>query len=400
MRTKKASISPLRPHFKLGAVVFAVIISFGSIIYIGNLVEQIREREKRQIAIYAKSLEYLANETENSNFILILDEIIVANHTIPVILTDQHGNPEFYRNLSKADDIENEEKRKKYLINEIDNMLDEHDPILVTLEGGEGKIYGYKYIYYKNSFLLNRLRVYPYALLSIIGIFGIIMSVVFNYFRRAEQNRVWVGLARETAHQLGTPISSLMAWSEYFKDLYPNQQETLVEFDKDVDRLKVITDRFSSVGSVPRLEERNVTQVVIEMVSYLQKRLSSKINMTVTSFPNDHIMAWINPSLFAWVIENLCKNAADAVDGNGDISINILKVNEGKVAIDIADTGKGITKSKITNVFRAGFTTKKRGWGLGLTLAKRIIEQYHEGKIFVKHSELNKGTTFRIYLKG
>ena len=209
-----------------------------------------------------------------------------------------------------------------------------------------------------------------------------------------------MGLAKETAHQLGTPLSSLMAWSEYFKGLYPDQIEALLEFDKDVDRLKVITDRFSSIGSEPQLAMLNIVDTIDEIVIYLQKRLSTKIQMTVSAFPGRDIEARIHQSLFAWVIENLCKNAADAMEGKGSIHISVLRANEGRIAVDVKDTGKGIPKKKIVNVFRPGYTTKKRGWGLGLTLAKRIIEQYHQGKIFVKQSEMNKGTTFRIYLNG
>ena len=375
----------------------AILISIASILYTNNLVDQIRERERRQIDIYASSLEFLANESAD-NFLLVLDEIVKANHTIPVILTSEDGVPEDYRNISKADKITDREERTQFLNKEIERMKEQHDPILVTL-AGENTIYGYKYIYYKNSFLLNQLRFYPYVQLSVIAVFGFITFLIMNYLRRSEQNMVWVGLAKETAHQLGTPLSSLMAWSEYFKGLYPDQKETLLEFDKDVDRLRTITDRFSSIGSEPQLEERNIAETMDEIVSYLQKRLPSKINISITSFPNRNINGWINTSLFAWVIENLCKNAADAMDGNGEIKIQILMANEGQIAIDVKDSGKGISKSKMTSVFRPGFTTKKRGWGLGLTLVKRIIEQYHAGKIFVKESELNKGTTFRIYLK-
>ena len=212
---------------------------------------------------------------------------------------------------------------------------------------------------------------------------------------------MWVGLAKETAHQLGTPLSSLMAWSEYFKESYPEKREELMEFDKDIDRLKIITDRFSSIGSEPQLELQNITSVIEQIIGYLQKRLSSKITFSISAIPDTNINSRINLSLFAWVIENLCKNAVDAMEGKGSIAINILRTNGGQVAIDIKDSGKGISRSRLNDVFRPGVTTKKkRGWGLGLTLAKRIIEQYHEGRIFVKESEVNRGTTFRIYLKG
>lgn len=394
------TLAPLRPHLKWLVVGFAVVISFGSIIYTNSLVEQIKEREQRQIEIYASSLEFLANESENVNFFLILDEIVAANHSIPVILTDEKENPEDFRNLSKAEKIPEREERINFLKREIEEMREARAPIEVTLKDDQDNIYGYKYIFYKNSYLLSQLKYYPYIQLSVIALFGIITFLILNYIRRVEQDRVWVGLAKETAHQLGTPLSSLMAWSEYFKGLYPDQKEAILEFDKDIDRLKVITDRFSSIGSEPQLSVLNIADAIDEIVMYLQKRLSTKILITVSAFPARDISAKINPSLFAWVIENLCKNAADAMEGKGAIHISILRANEGRVAIDVQDTGKGIPKSKITNVFRPGFTTKKRGWGLGLTLAKRIIEQYHQGKIFVKQSEINKGTTFRIYLNG
>ena len=352
---------PLRPHLKWVILGVAVLISIASILYTNSLVDQIRERERRQIDIYASSLEFLANESAD-NFLLVLDEIVKANHTIPVILTSEDGVPEDYRNISKADKIADVDERNRFLNREIERMKEQHDPILVTL-AGENTIYGYKYIYYKNSFLLNQLRYYPYVQLSVIAVFGVITFLIMNYLRRSEQNMVWVGLAKETAHQLGTPLSSLMAWSEYFKGLYPDQKDTLLEFDKDVDRLKTITDRFSSIGSEPQLEERNIAETIDEIVSYLQKRLPSKINISTTCFPNRNIIGWINTSLFAWVIENLCKNAADAMDGNGDIAIQILMANEGQIAIDVKDSGKGIPKSKMADVFRPGFTTKKTRLG-------------------------------------
>lgn len=392
------SLTPLRPHLKWIVVAFAVLISIGSILYTNNLVEQIREREKRQIDIYASSLEFLGAESE-TNFFLIFQEIVKANHTIPVILTDEAGNPSDYKNLPKADGIEDSEERRTFLLEKIVWMQNQHEPITVPLTDDQDKVLGYNYIYYENSFLLSQLKFYPYIQLSAIGIFGIITFLILNYLKKTEQNQVWVGLAKETAHQLGTPLSSLMAWSAYFKELYPDQRDTLLEFDKDVDRLKTITDRFSSIGSEPQLEERNIAETIDEIVGYLQRRLPSKVKISISAFPSKNISGWINSSLFAWVIENLLKNAADAMDGSGDIGIQILRANEGQIAIDISDTGKGIPKSKVKDVFRPGYTTKKRGWGLGLTLVKRIVEQYHEGKIFVKDSEINVGTTFRIYLK-
>lgn len=395
--TTLGPLARIRPHLKWVVAGLSALITLGSIWYTNHLVEQIRIRESRQIEIYARSLEFLGQESDNANFILILDEIVKANHTIPVILADANGIPEYHKNVTRADKKEGPAKQA-YLLEEVERMKLQHDPISVTLVDGEGKIYGTKLIYYKNSFLLSQLRYYPYVQLSIIALFGMITFLVLNSLRQAEQDRVWVGLAKETAHQLGTPLSSLMAWSEYFKESMPDQKEALLEFDKDIDRLKVITDRFSSIGSEPQLSRLNLTEVIEEVVIYLQKRFSSKIQMEVSSFPNRDIEANLNPSLFAWVIENLCKNAVDSMQGKGAIQIDILKVNEGKVAIDIADTGRGIVKNQLKTVFNPGFTTKKRGWGLGLTLSRRIVEQYHKGKIFIKRSEPNRGTTFRIYV--
>lgn len=393
------TLAPFRPHLKWIVVGFAVLISTGSILYTNNLVEQIRERESRQVEIYAKSLEFLASENEYTNFILILDEIVEANNSIPVIITDIEGKPSEFKNLPRADKLEGE-TRMNYLAKEMMLMKEQHPPVNVTLTGPDGSIFGTRSIFYKNSYLLSQLKFYPYIQLSIISLFGFVTFLILNYIKKVEQDRVWVGLAKETAHQLGTPLSSLMAWSEYFKGLYPEQKSNLLEFDKDIDRLNVITERFSGIGSEPQLAVLNIPEAVEDSVSYLSKRLSTKISMSVTAFPNRNIEARINQSLFAWVIENLCKNSADAMEGKGAINISILKANEGHIAIDVSDTGKGIAKNKLKDVFKPGFTTKRRGWGLGLALVRRIIEQYHQGKIFVKHSEINKGTTFRIYLNG
>jgi len=327
---------------------------------------------------------------------LLLEEIVLSNSTIPVILTDAHENPEQYRNLPSADRIDDKQDRRDYLRQTINKMKDQHTPIEITLKAS-GEVYGRKFIFYKNSSLLSQLAYYPYIQLSIIAIFGFIVFLLFNYSRTAEQNRVWVGLAKETAHQLGTPLSSLMAWSEYFKSVYPDQQDVLHEFDKDIKSLETITERFSNIGSTPNLKDENVYHIVQEITSYLSLRLSTKIHVSVETFPNREIRALINKPLFAWVIENLIKNAADAIEGKGNIKIKIMKVSEG-VSVDVSDNGKGMSKLSARQIFRPGFTTKKRGWGLGLALAKRIVENYHKGKIFVKKSEVGVGTTFRILL--
>ncbi|MFT7237691.1 MAG: two-component sensor histidine kinase [Cyclobacteriaceae bacterium] len=377
----------------------SVVISIASITYSNNLVKKIRERERKQVDLYANTLAYLANENDGVNLMLILEEVIQANNTIPVILTDQNGNPEFFKNLPEADNLNEPKVRRQFLLDQVEKISEEREPIVVTLLDASNNVFGYKYIYYRNSYLLTQLQYYPYIQLSIVAVFGLIIFAIFNYSKVAEQNIVWVGLAKETAHQLGTPLSSLMAWTEYFKVTYPDQIEIFDELQKDVDRLGMITERFSNIGSVPKLMRANVVDVVSEVVTYLEKRISTKVKMTLEAIPNPDIEANINDALIAWVIENVIKNAVDAMGGKGNIQVKILKDNEGNIVIDIKDDGKGMNKSKVKQVFKPGYTSKKRGWGLGLTLAKRIIENYHGGKIFVKATEINKGTTFRVVLR-
>ncbi len=376
----------------------AAIIGITSIHYTNLLVTQLKDREKRLIELYANTLEYNANQKDNQNLGFIFQEIIVPNNSIPVILTDGSGNPIDYRNLPIKSSFTEVEKQE-FLRNELEIMKEDHEPIMIRFENNNGMTYSYNYVYYKNSKLLDQLRYYPYVQLSIITIFGVLAYLAFNYSKTAEQNRIWVGLAKETAHQLGTPISSLMAWLEYFKTVEKiRDQELVLELEKDVARLEMITSRFSSIGSTPLLNYEDIHQAVRSTVNYLQKRISSKVIFKVNALPVD-IRAKINIPLFDWVIENLCKNAVDAMGGEGTIDIDIRKAPDGNVMIDIADTGKGIPKSKLRNVFLPGYTTKSRGWGLGLTLVKRIIENYHQGKIYIKSSEPDVGTTFRIILK-
>lgn len=381
-------------------LIISVLIGLGSIYYTNVLVEKIKLREQRLISLYAKTLEYFANEDVDLNFNFIFEEIIVANNSIPVIVTDEVGNPIEYKNIERVENVKTEKQKRKILLEELEIMKTDHEPILISLKNNLGEGSGNQYVYYKNSFLLTQLKYYPYVQLIILAIFGLVSYMVFNYSKIAEQNRVWVGLAKETAHQLGTPLSSLMAWSEYLKlDAEPKTVELAGELDKDIKRLEMITARFSSIGSVPILKNENIFEAIHEIVTYLQNRLSTRVKFEITAFPHQFLTAQINKPLFDWVIENICKNAVDAMAGVGTISIKVLKANEGKLFIDISDTGKGIPKSKISQVFKAGFTTKKRGWGLGLTLVKRIIENYHKGKIFVKSSDAQNGTTFRIVLR-
>ena len=320
------------------------------------------------------------------------------NNSIPVLQTNGIGQVIGTKNVD-IDASLSDDEQAEYLKEILEEMKLEFDPIEIQLRDDAGEVFDYQYVYYKNSVLLDRLEYYPHVQLSVIAIFGIIAYIAFNYSKRAEQNRVWVGLAKETAHQLGTPISSLMAWVEYFKeDEAFKNKEIIEELEKDIYRLEMITARFSNIGSVPVLNYENVPACVETTLSYLKKRISKKVEINLVAKPID-IRARINVPLFDWVIENVCKNAVDSMGGIGKIDINIKRSIDDKIIIDISDTGKGIQKSKIKDVFLPGYTTKTRGWGLGLTLVKRIIEKNHEGKIFVRNTEINEGTTFRILLK-
>ncbi len=377
----------------------SVLISIGSIYYTNVLVDQLKERERQQVQLYAKAIEFFANDEGTSGDVnFIAQEILFQNNSIPIIQIDEKRKILSIRNIDVKEKW-TEKRKETFLANEMSMMGKSYDPIRVTLRDPQtGETFGTQYIYYKNSFLLTQLIAYPFVQLSVIAIFAFISYLAFSYSRAAEQNQVWVGLAKETAHQLGTPISSLMAWAEVIRD-YPELKEKGIveELEKDIQKLRMVTERFSSIGSVPVLKKENVVFLINNVVNYLRPRVSSKIKMEVFTL-SDNISANVHAPLFEWVIENLCKNAVDAMGNSGTIAIKILRGNEGKVFIDISDTGKGIPRSKIQMVFRPGFTTKKRGWGLGLTLAQRIVDTYHNGKIFVKASEENQGTTFRIAL--
>ena len=316
-----------------------------------------------------------------------ISEVAINSASVPVIFTDStRVNIIATGNIDSAI-IANPELLKR----EIAEMESSQPPIVIGF-GGEGR----QYIFYKDSFLLTQLKYYPYAQFAVIGLFLIIAYTLFSTARNAEQNQVWVGMAKETAHQLGTPLSSLMAWVEYLKtkNVPP---ETLVELEKDVKRLETITERFSKIGSAPKLEKENIYNVMEDAITYLKTRTSKNVSYSINAHDGKQVLAQLNIALFAWVIENLCRNAVDAMDGNGSITVDIYDQTQ-YVYIDITDTGKGLPKSKYKAIFKPGYTTKKRGWGLGLSLTKRIIENYHEGEIFVKESELGKGTTFRIVL--
>lgn len=378
--------------FKTTLLIFSIVIASSSIYYTEMLVKKLAQREEKMIDLYAKGLKFIVSPDNNGNISFLFNEIIEANNSIPVILTDEKHQPISSKNIFLPENI-SEKKTTALLTIELEEMKDQHEPILV-----EYPAMGIKnYIYYRNSYLLTQLLYYPYLQLIVVSFFGFIAYLAFSYARTAEQNRVWVGLAKETAHQLGTPISSLMAWIEIFKATPAFAENNIVEeIDKDIKRLEIVTSRFSNIGSSPKLSLENIFEVIKESVDYLQLRISSKIQLSVTTNLNEDFEIPINKPLFSWVIENLVKNAVDAMNNMGSIHIVINQEKVNKIIIDITDTGKGMTKKQAEQAFTAGFTTKKRGWGLGLTLVKRIVEEYHGGKIKIKNTEIEKGTTFRI----
>jgi signal transduction histidine kinase len=380
-------------------LIVSVVISISSVFYTNVLVEQLKERERNQITLYAKALEYTVNEL-NNNISFVSEEIVYKNNSIPSILMNDQNEFIDYNNV-EIDTTWTLKKKNETLLRELNEMKRAYPPIAILLKDPTTQeVFGQQFVYYKNSFLLTQLIAYPFIQLSVIAIFGFISYLAFNYSKTSEQNRVWVGLAKETAHQLGTPLSSLMAWVEVLRDDPDIKNKGIAdELDKDIKKLKVVTERFSSIGSTPILKEENIYTLIQNVVAYLQPRVSSRINFELYTL-SDTITAMVHAPLFEWVIENLCKNGVDAMGSSGTIAIKILRGNENRVLIDISDTGKGIPKSNLPSVFKPGFTTKKRGWGLGLALAKRIIEMYHQGRIYVKSSEENQGTTFRIELKG
>ena len=315
-------------------------------------------------------------------------EVVLNSASVPVIITDSTGKNVYQYGNIPANKIQD----KVWITKTLNSMASQNTPIRVDLADT-----GVHYIFYQDSFLLTQLTYYPVVQFGVIAVFLLIAYLLFSYARKSEQNQVWVGMAKETAHQLGTPLSSMVAWMELLK-LKGLDEDTIREIEKDVQRLETITDRFSKIGSAARLEKMNIVGVVHETVSYIQSRVSAKVGFTIQPDITHEIFIPLNLHLFEWVIENICKNAVDAMEGNGQVNIEITE-DDDHIHIDIGDTGKGIPKSRFKTIFRPGYTSKARGWGLGLTLSKRIVENYHSGKIYVKSSILNKGTTFRIILK-
>lgn len=387
--------------WKVLLLLFAFCIALFSLLYTQKLAGKLAEQEKRNMEIWAKattlltySVDYGGDNEAVSNFINEANNfclnVVGGNNTIPAIMTDGEENIVAFINLDSSKLAQNNNYQQKKLKEMQSNT---NDTIIIDFSDQNKQ-----YIYFENSMLLSQLTTFPLYQLILISLFLIVSYLAFNASRRSEQNRVWVGLAKETAHQLGTPISSLLAWVDLFKSSEGRiEMQLIYEMEQDVKRLERVTERFSKIGSEPVLKQENIEQVLEKSVAYLSSRVSKKVNFAIDASKAPNSYAQVNVPLFEWVIENLCKNAIDAMNGEGSIDFTISETSK-KLYIDVRDTGKGIPSSNFKTVFKPGYTTKKRGWGLGLSLVKRIVDSYHKGHIFVKASVVNKGTIFRIIL--
>ena len=375
-------------NWRIGLALVAVAIVMGTVIYSNFLAKKLADEERRKVNVYGQSLKTRV-ATNEQTALELTNTITSENRDIPIIETDEFDNPlgpEAALNLD-ADAIKLD---TNYLRKKVRQFKNQHEPILVEISP-----HVYNKCYYGNTLLLEQVRYYPLVQLFIVALFIFITLYAITTRNKSTQNQVWAGMAKETAHQLGTPISSLQGWVEMLKESEINPMIGS-EMEKDVNRLKLISDRFGKIGSTPKLEARNLVEQIHNMVNYIKLRSTDKVNFSISS-PEEVIIVNISAPLFDWVIENLLKNALDSMEGKGSIAVKI-KRSGSEVIVDVIDTGKGISKKNLANVFKPGFTTKKRGWGLGLSLSKRIIEQYHKGQLFVRSSELGKGTTFRIVL--
>lgn len=380
-----------KQHWKRLLLVGAVIIGFVSLTYTNSLVKQVSYEEQDKVQRWAESVRMtLTQDSLSDEVSRYIYSIIISNKTVPILVVDEDEQIVANNNFKYS-----EKNKDKVLQREYQKLKSKSEPIVIDLGPDEKQ-----YLYYKESLLLRRLRYYPFFQLSVIVLFILIAYYAFSSARKAEQNMVWIGMAKETAHQLGTPISSLMGWVEILKDMEIDEHIAL-GVEKDTDRLARIAERFSKVGSTPELYPENLYAILDDAVDYLKSRIPKNIEITslYTKKKDEALYIHLSGTLFGWVIENLIRNSVDALSGSsGRITVNVFDIDD-KIAIEVADNGKGIPKSKQKNIFKPGFTTKKRGWGLGLTLSKRIIENYHKGKIFLKYSEPNKGTAFQIILK-
>jgi hypothetical protein len=385
-----------RRRGKILLLLIAILIGVSSLLYTHWLTDKMAREERKKVELWAEATKELIDagievtspemERLNTNYLNFLSLVVTQNTTIPIIIIEKDGSFNIDANIKY-----NEGRREEVLTRELKKMKERVEPIPIELSENNTQL-----LYYSESTILRNLRYYPFIQLFVIIVFILVAYFAFSATQRAEQNQVWVGMSKETAHQLGTPISSLMAWIEILK--LQNVDETLIkEFEKDTERLERITERFSKIGSKPELFPANLVEALNSTINYLKTRSSNKVIFKTSFSENNVIETPLNAALFSWVIENLCKNAIDAMGNNGLITID-LHEKENQIFIDVTDTGKGVPKSQFKTIFQPGFSTKKRGWGLGLSLAKRIIENYHSGKIFIKWSEIGKGTTFRIIL--
>ena len=376
---------------KIILVVAAIAIAVMSLVASNILTKDLARQERTKMEVWAEAMRALSQADENTDLALVL-KVLNENNTIPVVVLDNDENVTDFRNVTI--NAKNYKDSLQYVSTMAKLLKANKQNIRISLSGTSND---YIDVCYDDSLMLKRLAFYPYVQLGVVMLFVVVAIFALLTSKRAEQNKVWVGLSKETAHQLGTPISSLMAWTTILKENYPDD-ELLPEMDQDVKRLQLIADRFSKIGSLPEPIPVSLNEVLDHVIDYMDHRTSKTIQLK-KDFPTEDIIIRLNASLFEWVIENLCKNAVDAMGGiSGTITLHVETIGE-RVIVEISDTGKGIKKKDLRNIFRPGFTTKSRGWGLGLSLAKRIVEEYHNGKIFVKSSELGKGTTFRIELK-
>ena len=374
--------------WKLGLLLFAVIIGTGSLFYTSNLVDNIKREEKDKAEMWALATQKLIEASAGSEEIDYLFSVIEKNNTVPVILTDENYEIISFRNLNPS-----RETDTVYLNESLRKMREKGEPITIEL-GDDHK----NYIFYRDSIILTRLLYYPYIQLGVIILFILVAYFAFSSARRVEQNQVWVGMSKETAHQLGTPVSALTGWIELMRLRHPEIAEA-AEMEKDIARIEKIALRFSKIGSRPDLVETDLTGVILSSVYYMRGRAPSSILLDATALPPAPVIIPLNQSLFEWVLENLIKNAIDATNGSGLIKIELREEGD-KIIIDLSDDGKGMPGRMHKQIFKPGYTTKSTGWGLGLSLVKRIVEDYHNGKIFVLRSEPDKGCTMRIILPG
>ncbi|RIH63787.1 sensor histidine kinase [Mariniphaga sediminis] len=386
-----------RKRGKILLLLVAVLIGVASLLYTNWLTEKMANEERKKVELWAEATRRLASsgiqnsseanvEDLNTAYLTLIQLILEQNTTIPVLIVEPGGDFNYKANINF-----NEGREEQVLSKELEKMKDHSPPIRIDLSEED-----YLLLYYRESNLLQNLRYYPFVQLFVIMVFIAAAFSAFGATQRAEQNQVWVGMSKETAHQLGTPISSLMAWIELLKSEDVNPK-LISEFEKDTQRLEKITERFSKIGSKPELIPTDITEVLNSTINYLKTRSSGRVKFKTTFTEEAPLFVPLNAALFSWVIENLCKNSIDAMDNHGTITLAMSK-KENTIILDVTDTGKGVPKSQFKTIFQPGYSTKKRGWGLGLSLAKRIIENYHKGKIFIRWSETGKGTTFRIIL--